>query len=188
MSKTSEPGSPLVDEPGFLKGLRALDRAIARVEEAVLAVLLLTLILLAVYQAYKRNLSPPSPYWPDELIRYSVFGIGLIGGALAAQGGKLINIDMLTRLFSPRGRLVIRVLTTAFTVFVCVMLVKGGLHVRGVNMLLHEEGEVITPATIILALPIAAILIAVHMTIRSIGDIYYLVSGKEPPKEEMVVA
>jgi TRAP-type C4-dicarboxylate transport system permease small subunit len=187
MSQTTESASP-ADEPGFLRGLRALDRAIARVEELVLAVLLLVLIVLAVYQAYKRNVSPPSPYWPDELIRYAVFSIGLIGGALAAQGGKLINIDMLTRLFSPRGRLVIRLITTAFTVFVLVMLVKGGLHVRGVNMLLNEEGEVITPATAILVLPTAAVLVAFHMLVRSASDLYYLISGKEPPKEEMVVA
>ncbi len=173
--------SPPPDEPASIRALRKLGRALSRVEELVLAAFLVTLILLAVYNAYKRHFSPPSPYWPDEIIRYSVFSIGLLGAALAANSGRLMNIDLVVRLFSPRGRIIVRVLTTLFTLFVCWLLFKGSLEVRAVNLRLHEHGEVITPATGILVLPIAATLIGVHMALHMIIDIYYLAVGRLPP-------
>jgi len=173
--------SPPVDENSFIKGLRKLGRALSRVEELVLAVLLVTLIVLAVYNAYKRHFSPPSPYWPDEIIRYSVFSIGLLGAALAANTGRLMNIDLVVRLFPPRGRVVLRVLCALFTLTVCYLLVRGSLEVRAVNLRLHEHGEIITPATGILVLPIASVLIGVHLTLHMIIDIYYLAIGRLPP-------
>jgi TRAP-type C4-dicarboxylate transport system permease small subunit len=172
---------PPADEPSFIKGLRKLGRGIARVEEVVLAALLVTLILLAVYNAYKRHFSPPSPYWPDEIIRYSVFSIGLLGAALAANTGRLMNIDLVVRLFSPKGRVVLRVLTAAFTIVVCYLLFMGSMEVRAVNIRLHEHGELITPATGILVLPIASVLIAVHITLHMLIDAYYLAIGRLPP-------
>jgi len=173
--------SPPADEPSFIKGMRKLGRAMQKVEEVVLAALLVTLIVLAVYNAYKRHFSPPSPYWPDEIIRYSVFSIGLLGAALAANSGRLMNIDLVVRLFPPRGRVVLRVLTSLFTVVVCWLLVMGSLEVRAVNIRLHEHGELITPATGILVLPIASVLIGIHLGLHMIIDIYYLAIGRLPP-------
>ncbi len=186
MIKILEPEPP-PPEPSFVISLRAVDRVFAKIEEMALAALLMTLIFLAVYQAYKRNVAPPSPYWPDELIRYSVFYIGLLGAALASQSDRLINIDMLTRLFSPRGKLIIRLVTTAFTLGVCVLLVKGGFHVRDINVQLHEEGELISPATGILALPVGAALIGFHLTLHAVIDIYYLATGRKPPESAPVI-
>jgi TRAP-type C4-dicarboxylate transport system permease small subunit len=173
--------SPPPDEPQVIKGLRKLGRGMQRVEELVLAILLMTLILLAVYNAYKRNISPPSPYWPDEIIRYSVFSIGMLGAALAANSGRLMNIDLVLRLFSPRSRVVLRICTNLFTVGVCYLLVMGALQVRAVNLRLNEHGEIITPATGILVLPIAAVLIGLHMLLHTVIDAYYLAIGRLPP-------
>jgi TRAP-type C4-dicarboxylate transport system permease small subunit len=173
--------SPPADEPSFIKGLRKLGRGMSRVEEFVLAMLLVVLILLAVYNAYKRHFSPPSPYWPDEIIRYSVFSIGLLGATLAANTGRLMNIDLLLRLFSPRGRVILRVLTTLFTIVVCYLLFMGSLEVRAVNLRLNEHGEIITPATGILVLPIASVLIGIHLALHTIIDVYYLTIGRLPP-------
>jgi TRAP-type C4-dicarboxylate transport system permease small subunit len=172
---------PPPNEPSFIKGLRKTGKLLSRIEEIVLALLLVTLIMLAVYNAYKRHFSPPSPYWPDEIIRYSVFSIGLLGAALAANTGRLMNIDLLVRLFSPRGRVVLRILTTLFTLVVCWLLFMGSLEVRQVNLRLQEHGEVITPATGILVLPIASVLIGLHLALHMIIDIYYLSIGRLPP-------
>jgi TRAP-type C4-dicarboxylate transport system permease small subunit len=173
--------SPPPDEPSSIRALRKIGKALSKVEELVLAIFLVTLIVLAVYNAYKRHFSPPSPYWPDEIIRYSVFSIGLLGAALAAHSGRLMNIDLVVRLFSPRKRVVMRVLTTLFTLVVCWLLVKGSLHVRAVNLKLGEHGELVNPSTGILVLPIAAVLIGVHYTLHMIIDVYYLAIGKLPP-------
>jgi TRAP-type C4-dicarboxylate transport system permease small subunit len=187
MNEIHDATPPAPPEPPFVRALRSIDKAFAKLEELALAMLLLVLIVLAVYQAYKRNIAPPSPYWPDELIRYSVFYIGLIGAALASQSDRLINIDMFSRRFSPRGRLVVGLVTTAFTLGICVLIIMGGLHVHGVNVRLGEEGEVIAPATGILALPIGVGLIGFHLTLHAIIDIYYLATGRTPPAHAPVV-
>jgi TRAP-type C4-dicarboxylate transport system permease small subunit len=173
--------SPPPDEPGIIKGLRKLGRSLSRLEELVLAALLVTLIVLAVYNAYKRHFSPPSPYWPDEIIRYSVFSIGMLGAALAANTGRLMNIDLVVRLFTPKQRVVLRVLTSLFTLVVCYLLFMGSLEVRAVNLRLGEQGEIISPAEGILVLPVAAILIGIHITLHMIIDAYYLAIGRLPP-------
>jgi TRAP-type C4-dicarboxylate transport system permease small subunit len=164
-----------------VRWLRAVDKGLARIEEMFLAAALVVLIFLATYQAYKRNYAPPAPYWTDELIRYAVFAIGLLGAALATQSERLINVDLFTRVMTKRGRLIAKVLTAVFTIYMAWWFVKGGLHVRRINQELHESGEVIAPATAILALPIGAALIGLHLTLHSLIDLYYLVTGKEAP-------
>ncbi len=125
---------------------------------------------------------PQNGFWVDELLRYSVFSIGLLGGALAAQAVKLMNIDMITRLFGLRGRLALRVITTAFVILVCMWLYQGGLVVRAINLKTPEINEVvIKPANAILVLPIGAALIAVHSTLHIITDLYYIAANKKPP-------
>src|SRR5262245_66591949 len=93
-------------EGGFIGALTRVDRAIALVERAALFLVLLLLVGVAVYQSLRRHFFPPSPFWVAEVVRYSVFFLGLVGAALATQSDRLFNIDMLTRLISPRGRLV----------------------------------------------------------------------------------
>src|SRR5687767_10689659 len=144
----------MADEPRGVGLLRRADLALARVEEVALAISLAVMILLGAYQAVKRNFFGASPFWIDEIIRWSVFFVGLTGGALAAQSDRMINIDMLTRLFSARGKLVLRILTAAFTIYVCWLFIDGSFVVRRVLDSPGEEGELIHPAIGWLALPI----------------------------------
>lgn len=169
-------------EPRVVKHLRRADLFLARLEEIALAISLLALILLGAYQAVKRNFFGASPFWIDDVIRWSVFFVGLTGGALAAQSDRMINIDMLTRVFSPRGKLVLRILTAAFTIYVCFLFIDGSFVVRRVLDAPGEEGELIRPALGWLALPIAMGLIAAHLALHAIVDVIYLATGKVPPE------
>lgn len=178
-AKGREPSSP-APESSAVATLRVLDRGLARAEELLLSLGLASLILLGAYQAIRRNFIPPSPIWADELIRYSVFFIGLVGGALAAQSDRLINIDMLTRLFSVRGKLVLRLVTAAFTIYVCWLFFTGGMKLR--EAVADEKGELVRTTTVVLALPIASALIAAHLFLHSLIDIYFLSTGKTPPE------
>lgn len=165
----------------MVRALRAVDKALAKVEEVALAACMLMLILVGCYQAVKRNLFPPAAFWTDELIRYSVFFIGLIGGALATQSNRLINIDVLTRLLRPRGKLVIRIVTALFTAGVCYLFIEGGLAMRPA---IREKGELMKPVTALLSLPIGAGLIGVHMLLHVVLDSIDLVKGRIPPELE----
>ncbi|MBI4511242.1 MAG: TRAP transporter small permease [Deltaproteobacteria bacterium] len=171
-------------EPGIISALRAVDRGLAKAEEIALVSCLVVLVLLGVYQAWTRNVMPPCPFWIDELIRYSVFFIGLLGAALAAQSDSLINIDMLTRLLSPRARMVVRIVTAMFTVYVCWLLVRGGLALR--QIVADEKGEIIRTGTAVMALPLAATLIGLHVAIHAFVDAFYLITNRPPPPQEPI--
>ena len=106
---------------------------------------------------------------------------GRNGPALAANTGRLMNIDLVVRLFTPKQRVVLRILAAMFTLVVCYLLFMGSLEVRAVNLRLGEQGEIISPAEGILVLPVAAILIAIHLTLHMIIDAYYLAIGRLPP-------
>jgi TRAP-type C4-dicarboxylate transport system permease small subunit len=177
-----EPGDhPLAGpEPGLVRTLRGIDHALAKIEEVALALCLLTLLLIGVLGAVKRNFLPPSPFWIDEAVRYSVFFIGLLGAALATQSERLFNIDMFARLMSVRGKLIVRMLAAAFTIGVCSLFLRSSLLLR--EVLAGEEGELISPSTGILSLPIAMVAIMLHLALHFLISGYYLVTGGTPPE------
>ena len=164
---------------GHIAVLRRLDRAFAILERAALLLVLLVLIGVAVYQSLRRHFFPPSPYWVAEIVRYCVFFLGLIGAALATHSDRLFNIDIMARLLKPTGKLVARIVASLFTVGVSLALITGSLSLRELS-LVGEKGEVIDPATGILILPTAMALIILHLAVRIVIDVTYLVTGERP--------
>ncbi len=171
---------PIPAEPRFVATLRTIDRGFMHVEGITVTVCLFALILVGVYGALKRNFAPPAPFWTDEIIRYSVFFIGLLGAALASQSDRLFNIDMFTRALGVRGRLAVRMLAGAFTIYVCWLFFNGSLALR--DILLDEKGEVLDPRWGVLALPIGMVCVSVHMALHLVIDGYYVATGKVPPE------
>jgi TRAP-type C4-dicarboxylate transport system permease small subunit len=168
------------DAPGLVKGLRAFDRVFARLEEIIIGVSLLGLILLGAYKAVRLNIYPPLPTWAGELISYAVFTIGLFGAALSAQSNRLFNIDQMSKLFGPRGKLVLRIIIGVFTIAVCAIFVRASVTLR--EIVSDETGHLVEPKWGVLILPAGLALIALHYFIRMICDLVYLFSGKVPPE------
>jgi TRAP-type C4-dicarboxylate transport system permease small subunit len=171
---------PLPPEPRPVVVLRAIDRGLARIEEVVLLLGLLTLLFVGVASALKRNFFPPSFFWAEEVIRYAVFLVGLVGAALAAQSDRLFNIDAFQRLMSVRGKLVTKIVCAAFTMTVCVLFLSSSSLLRMV--LEGEEYEVVPPTVGVLPLPGAMIAISVHLGLHILIAAYYLGTGKTPPE------
>ena len=174
---------PPPDEPSFVQLLRKIDVGFAHIEEVLLLVFLAILMLVGIYAVVARKVfegQPEYTAWTFEVIRYTVFFIGLTGAALATQGDRLFNIDSFTRMFSPRGRLIVRLLTAAFTIVICIFLVRAGLALRGV--VADERSELVPPGLGSLSLPIAFALIIIHVLLHVTIDVHYLLRGKVPPE------
>ena len=174
---------PPPDEPSFVQRLRRIDGGIARAEAMILLVLITILLLVGIYAVVARKIfvgQPEYTVWTFEVIRYTVFFIGCTGAALATQGDRLFNIDSFTRVFSPRGRLLVRLLTAAFTVFVCFLMLRAGLALRSV--VADERSEIVPPGIGSLSLPIAFTVIIVHVLLHVLVDLHYLARGKVPPE------
>ncbi len=96
-------------------------RFLGRVEVAVLALLIGTLIGLGVLQIILRNLFHSGWLWADPLMRHIVLWLGCLGAVLAATHLRHINIDVFTRLLPTALRPVRRALVytaTAIATFV----------------------------------------------------------------------
>ena len=95
---------------------------LARVEDAVLVLLLSAMVLLAGAQILLRNLFDVGLVWADPLLRVLVLWVGLVGAIAAARADRHIAVDILSRLLPARARRATRALTDAATAVVCGLL------------------------------------------------------------------
>ncbi|MHC4343006.1 MAG: TRAP transporter small permease [Planctomycetota bacterium] len=107
-SEQGRPEIPGARGPG--RGIRALHR----LEDALLAALLLAMILLAPLQIVLRDLFDAGISWVDPLLRVLVLWVGMLGALAASRDGRHITIDVLSRLLPDRRRAAAAALTSLF--------------------------------------------------------------------------
>jgi len=109
---------------------RTLERVragIAAVEDALLALLLTALIVLATLQIGLRNFFDSGVVWIGPLLRYLVLWLGLLGALAATRTGEQIAIDAISRVLPGRLRALGSAATLAFTAGVCGLLAYYGV-------------------------------------------------------------
>ena len=99
-----------------------LFNAIARVEDAVISVVLLSMILLVLVQIGLRNFCSTGMSGGAEIVRHMLLWVAFLGAAIAAREGKHIRIDLAQRILKQGPKNVVDVITSLFTAIVCVML------------------------------------------------------------------
>jgi C4-dicarboxylate transporter DctQ subunit len=77
-------------------------RFMGRLEVAVVAVLLATLIFFGCLQIFLRNAFHSGIIWADPLMRHVVLWLGCLGGVMATTRMRHISIDVFTRLLPAR--------------------------------------------------------------------------------------
>lgn len=122
------------DTPPTAHVLARLQQAVAKVEDALIALLLGGMVLLAGAQILLRNVWDMSLSWGDPLLRIAVLWIGLLGAMIAAREQKHIAIDVLQRLVPPRLARAGRLLSDLFSAVIC-----GLLSYYGVLLVLLEQ-------------------------------------------------
>jgi len=173
-----------------------LDHALAKVEEILLALLLVGMVLLAALQVLLRNIWDTGIDWADITLQNVTVLVGLLGAAVATSEGRHLNIDILSRLLRGRSKVGLRVVIGLFAVVVCVLLARGGwttllanygpwvenipegwskAHNLKVQFL---EGTI--PQWLSLSfLPFGFVLIGLHFLLRLVRDLDTLVTGRE---------
>ncbi len=102
-----------------------LQRAIhlvKRTEDAILALLLTGMILLAAAQIFSRNLFSVGLTWGEPLLRVLVLWLTLLGAMAATRERHHIHIDALSRFLPDWGNRAAQRLTDLFSALVCAML------------------------------------------------------------------
>jgi TRAP-type C4-dicarboxylate transport system permease small subunit len=99
--------------------LSRLEKAGKIGEDAILVLILTTMILLAAGQIILRNFMDIGFIWADEMLRMLVLWLAVAGAVAASRNDKHINIDVLNRFLPERMALVVKVLVHLFTAIVC---------------------------------------------------------------------
>jgi TRAP-type C4-dicarboxylate transport system permease small subunit len=162
--------------------LRRADHALGTCEQLVLFALLAAVVLTAAIAALSDHvLGIRFGRWSFDVVRGGTFSMAMIGAVFASHQQRHLAMDLISRRLPPRGRLVLRVVLALFTVFIAVLLVRSGMH--QLATVGDEGGEhFISTHSIVLFMPIGAVLIIVHTLLHMVIDLDYLARHKTPPE------
>jgi len=99
--------------------LQRIHSALVLAENWTLVFILFSMIFIAVMQILLRNFFGFGVIWAETLVKVLVLWTALIGAMVATRQGKHINIDILTRYVSEKGKAMINALANLFTAIVC---------------------------------------------------------------------
>jgi TRAP-type C4-dicarboxylate transport system permease small subunit len=103
------------------RALARLQRILHRLEDCIIAGMLVATLGLALYQIVLRNAMGSGLVWGDILVRLMVLWLGMAGSMVATRERKHISVDLVTRYLSPGGRRAAEALTTFFAGSVCLV-------------------------------------------------------------------
>lgn len=141
-----------------------------RAEDALLVVLLGTMIVLAGTQIILRNFLDSGLVWIDPMLRVLVLWLGLLGATVATRNNKHIRIDLLSKFFDRNTHRLIQSLVGQVSAWTCIVIAWSGVrwvrmdYTDGLDSLLGIPAwmlEVIVPA--------AFGLIGLRYFIKSVG-------------------
>lgn len=146
-------------------------RALARVQDAVLVVLLVMLILMTGGQILARNLFGTGVADMDSIARLLVLWLGMTGAMIASRDRKQIKIDILTHRLSGRARRAARTVVDIFTAVVCGLVAWHSVRFVALEWEAGSIGVAGIPSWLAASiLPLAFTLIAVHYLLYAVGS------------------
>jgi C4-dicarboxylate transporter DctQ subunit len=147
-------------------------RYLASIETNICRLLLVLMSVIVVVQVFSRYLFNYSFVWAEELVRYLMIWMVMIGAARVQAMGEHIRIDFFPMLAGPRGR---RLMDTFFRLctltFLIIIFVKG-IKIADFNRLFESSGLRISMLWPTLAIPIGAFLIIVYTLKGLIQEVY----------------
>lgn len=108
--------------------MEKLKKFLHQFEDAVLVILLSSMIILASTQIFLRNFFDIGFVWADPLLRVMVLWLGLVGATVASRDNKHIRIDLLSNFFKPRTDQVLQCLVGLFSSAICLTIGWYGMR------------------------------------------------------------
>lgn len=146
--------------------------------------LLVFMSLMVVVQVVLRYVFGFSFVWSEELIRYLMIWMVMIGSALVQSRNEHIRIDFFPMLAGPRGRRVMETIFRLCTLVFLTVIVLNGLKMVYFNRLFESSGLRISMLWPSLAIPLGASLIWVYTLRDLLRDGYRLLAWPEPKLAE----
>ena len=161
------------------KILEGLERAGKWGEDAVLVLILTTMILLAASQIVLRNFFDIGFIWGDAMLRMLVLWLAVAGAVAASRKDRHISIAVLDRFLPPGGRHAAKVLTHLFTAGVCGLIAWHSLAFVQTSREFEDVLLGNVPAWILQSiLPVGFGLVSWRYLVHSVKDLLGLFGGK----------
>lgn len=145
-------------------------RALARIEDTILVLMLLALVVLSGGQILLRNLFATGLQDMDSILRLLVLWSGMFGAIVATRQGRQIHIDVWSERLGPRARHLVRLLIQLFATSMCALI---AWHTGAFVVIEYGTGSTVfasVPTWLAAGIfPVAFTLIAFHYGIHTVA-------------------
>ena len=140
--------------------------------------------LIVIVQVFSRYVFNFSFVWAEELVRYLMIWMVMLGSALVQSKNEHIRIDFFPMLAGARGRRVMETFFRLATLIFLVIITYKGFKVSYFNRLFESSGLQISMLWPTLAIPLGAISIGSYTIIGMAQDICQLFTWPKSELEE----
>jgi len=162
--------------------VRRIDNYIGKAEQVLLVAIFATIVIVGSTHALLERIAHIRLEFAGDVIRSGTFAIALLGGAFASHQAKHLSMDLLSRKFSPRGRLFLKVVLGVFVIFVLVLLIKSGYAQVENERQFAAEDKFLSRVRIAYLIPIGGAIMILHTLLHMIIDVDYIARHKLPPE------
>ncbi len=171
------------DDGPLSRAVRNVDNLIGKVEQVLLVAIFATLVVVTSVHALSDKLFHAHVFmFKDDVLKAGTFAIAMLGGAFASHQAKHLSMDLLSRRFSPRHRLFLKITLGLFVVFVLVLLIRAGFSTIDTERGFAAEDKLLTRVRIAYLIPIAGAVMIFHTVLHMVIDVDYIARRKTPPE------
>ncbi len=145
-----------------------------RLETSIPVYLLVMMSFFVLLQVFSRYLFNFSFVWAEELVRYLMIWMVMIGASLVQSKNDHIRIDFFPLLAGPKGRRIMETFFRLCTLLFLVIILIKGIKIANFNRLFESSGLRISMFWPTLAIPIGALLMGFYTTTALVRDFYRL--------------
>lgn len=164
--------------------MHRLTRIATRLEagiEILGVIILLVMLGVTSFQVFARYVLEAPTFWSEELARFLMAWLTMLGSAALIRGDGHIAVDYFVNRMPPNGRRVARFLSDTLTLATCGLLAYYGAQLVSLGARTTSSGLGVQMAYPYLAIPLGAVLIAVVLLVSRIA------AAGEPAKSATAV-
>ena len=149
-------------------------KKVDQVLEYTLRILLSIMVLNVLWQIASRYLFNDPSVFTDELSRYLLIWVGLLGAAYASGKGMHVAIELLERNLNPKMRFIQKLVVQSLILFFAVsVLIAGGIRLVFISFQLGQTSSAmqLSLGYVYLALPLSGLLISFYAITEFINQL-----------------
>jgi TRAP-type C4-dicarboxylate transport system permease small subunit len=160
--------------------LQAIARGIERTIDVLLGTAIAVMVCSMIWQVVGRYVFNKAPGWSEELARYLMLWLTMLGAAAALRSGGHLSVTSLVDSLGPRALSVVLAFRDAVMVGACGLLAWQGLLFAQLNGVQESAAMEISMTVPYAALPVGAALILVMVVLaRLLGTPFATQAGAE---------